>query len=658
MFEIGIPMYITDALAYRIFSQWVRSREDRYYQLHARIRQAHIPVTVDQYVSNAYLYSLFSGIVIGFLGLWISIRNIKNGDFPAMGQIANVLPEWIRPQTDILLTIAIGLLLFLIVQKIVYYIYTTIPTTKAGIRKSSIDRSIPHAITYLYALSRGGMNMLGIFRSLSMHVHTYGMAAEEFSYIVRDMEYLNCDLLTALKNASNRTPSEKFKDFIDGLISINSTGGDITAFLKSKSDQYQSVAVREQKTFLDTLGVLAEVYISAFVVGPLFLITILIVLGLIGSGATNIVYMVIYGIIPVSTIIYLIILSFVSGAHLKKPTLYLTKKRLNVFEDVPTKQLLDDESESKLFKQLEYHGMVMRFMDTVTHPIRTMRNNAKYSLVISIPVGISYLAYITSIQGIVIGNIFPVRLDIGTVSLMDDHIIISLFIMLVPYIIFYEMNVRRIKQIEDMLPEFLKRLASINESGILLVDAIEMSAQSKIGILRNEIRRVSKEISWGSSTATALTKLEFRIRTDITTRIITLIIKASESTSDVRSVLNIAAFDADVEKQLKNARSAEMFVYVFIVYIAFFVFLFIVYVLSAFFLPSIPSSSGNAVAGMPMIASFDIEEYILLLFHAALIQGFCSGLVAGKMGNGSAHAGLKHSIIMVIFSYATFTIFV
>ncbi len=653
-------MYFIDALSYRIFSKFIRSREDRYYQLQTKIRQAHILVPVDQYVSNAYLYSLFFGFVVGFLGLWISIRKIQNGDFSAIDQIADVLPKWMQPQTDILLTIVTVLFLILVTQKIVYYIYTSIPTVKASIRQSSIDRSIPHAITYLYALSRGGMNMLEIFRSLSMHVHIYGMAAEEFSYIVRDMEYLNCDLLTALKNASNRTPSDKFKDFIDGLISITSTGGDTTAFLKSKSDQYQSVAVREQKTFLDTLGVLAEVYISVFVVGPLFLITILVVLGLIGSGAIDVVYVVIYGIIPISTIIYLLILQVISGAHIKSPKLYITKKRLNVFEDVPTKQLSDDESESesKLFKRLEYYGIITRFVDIISHPLRTMRDNAKYSLVVSIPLGISYFVYIASIQGIVIGNIFPVHFDIGIISAIDDHIIISVFIMLIPFIIFYEMNVRRIRQIEDMLPEFLKRLASINEAGILLVDAIEMTAQSKIGILRYQIQRVSKDISWGSSTAAALTKLELRIRTDITTRIITLIVKASESTSDVRSVLNIAASDADVEKQLKNARSTEMFVYIFIVYVAFFVFLFIVYVLSAFFLPSIPSSAGDAVAGMPMIASFDIEEYTLLMFHAALIQGFCSGLVAGQMGSGSALAGLKHSVIMVIFSYATFTILI
>ncbi|MDF1534850.1 MAG: hypothetical protein P1P69_10185, partial [Methanosarcinaceae archaeon] len=101
-------MYIIDAISYRIFSKFIRSREDRYYQLQTKIRQAHIPVPVDQYVSNAYLYSLFFGIATGFLGLWILIKNIidtnnNNILFPAIDQIADVLPKWMQPQTDILL---------------------------------------------------------------------------------------------------------------------------------------------------------------------------------------------------------------------------------------------------------------------------------------------------------------------------------------------------------------------------------------------------------------------------------------------------------------------------------------------------------------------------------------------------------------------------
>ncbi|WP_292464522.1 type II secretion system F family protein [Methanolobus sp.] len=140
----------------------------------------------------------------------------------------------------------------------------------------------------------------------------------------------------------------------------------------------------------------------------------------------------------------------------------------------------------------------------------------------------------------------------------------------------------------------------------------------------------------------------------MTQRIITLIIKANETTSDIKSVLTIAAHDADVQKHLKKERNAEMFVYVFIIYIAFMVFLFIVYILAAYFLPAIPSASGTAQTGMPLITDFDLDAYTMIFFHAAMIQGFCSGIVAGKMGAGNIRSGIKHSLTMMFIAYLVF----
>ena len=48
----------------------------------------------------------------------------------------------------------------------------------------------------------------------------------------------------------------------------------------------------------------------------------------------------------------------------------------------------------------------------------------------------------------------------------------------------------------------------------------------------------------------------------------------------------------------------------------------------------------------------------MLMFHSALIQAFTSGLVAGKMGQGSAYLGLKYSVSMMIITYVVFTMFV
>jgi len=654
-------MDFIDRTAYRIFGNRVRSRAEKYHELQIKIRQANIPLPVDQFVSTAHFYSILAGIVAGSIGFRLSLDVFDSITIPAITPGTGAVSNWVEANTNVLLPVTMGLLLFIIIQQIIYFIYTSIPTLKASIRKSAIDLSLPHAVIYLYALSRGGMNLLDIFRSLSTYSYIYGTSAEEFGNIVKDIEYFNHDMPTALRNASIRTPSEKFKDFLDGMDSVIISGGNITTYLKSKSEQYQSIAVREQKNFMETLGILAEVYISVFVAGPLFLITILVILGLIGPGATELLYLLVYAFIPSGTVIFLLVLGILAGASMNVPKTYIIETKIKAFEDVPLKPVLDPKEESRRIKWMRFHKSFSQFTDAVLHPMRMMRNNARSTFVISIPIGILYLAYVMSKKGVSIGSIGSIhfgRFNVGQLAALDDHIIFSVLIVLVPFVVFYELKARHIKQIEDMVPEFLKRLASINEAGISLTDAIDMTSRSKIGILRDEIKRVSEDISWGASTASALSKLEYRIRTNITTRIITLIIKASESTSDIRSVLAIAANNADVEKQLKTTRSAEMFVYMFIVYIAFFVFLFIVYVLTAFFLPAMPASVGETAADLPFIQDFDIEEYTTLFFHAAVIQGFCSGLVAGQMGSGSMSAGLKHSVIMIIISYGVFAILI
>ncbi len=654
-------MDFIDRTAYRIFSSRVRSHAEKYHELQIKIRQANIPLPVDQFASTAYFYSILAGIIAGLIGSRLLLDVFDSITIPAITRGTGAVSNWVEANTNVLLAAAAGLLLFIIVQQTVFFIYTSIPTIKASIRKSAIDLSLPHAVIYLYALSRGGMNMLDIFRSLSAYSKIYGTAAEEFGNIVRDIEYFNHDLPTALRNASIRTPSEKFKDFLDGMDSVIISGGNITTYLKSKSQQYQFIAVREQKNFIETLGVLAEVYISVFVAGPLFLITILVILGLIGPGATELLYLLVYAIIPIGTLIFMLVLCILAGASMNVPKKYIIETKLTPFKDVPLKPVLDMKEESRRIKWVRFHKSFSKFTDVVLHPMRMMRYNARNTFAITIPIGILYLAYVISENGFSLGSISSIHLghfNARQLAVLDDHIILSVLIVLVPFVVFYELKARHIKQIEDMVPEFLKRLASINEAGISLTDAIDMTSRSKIGILRAEIKRVSEDISWGASTALALSKLEYRIRTDITTRIITLIVKASESTSDIRSVLAIAASNADVEKQLKTARSAEMFVYVFIVYIAFFVFLFIVYVLTAFFLPAIPASIGETAAELPIIHGFDIEEYTTLFLHAAVIQGFCSGLVAGQMGSGSISAGLKHSVIMILISYGVFAILI
>jgi flagellar protein FlaJ len=533
----------------------------------------------------------------------------------------------------------------------------SIPQVQANVRSSLINQSLPHTTAYLYALSRGGgLNLLDIMRSITENYHIYGAAAEEIGYIVKDMDCYGTDLLTALEKATIRTPSQKFKDFIEGLESIVASGGDITAYLKAKNDQYRLTATKEQKIFFETLGVLAEVYISAFVAGPLFLITILVVLGLVNSGSIAILNFIIYIVIPISTVIFVLLLSSITGENANFQNIYVREKKLDVFSHVRIRA--GPENEDELRKKMRFYENFIKVRNTIFHPFRFLKSRPSYVFAISLPLALMYLLF--TIQDYI--NSFNLAafktINTAKLAVIDDHVFMALLILFVPFVIFDEIRNHRVKQIESHIPEFLKNLASINEAGIMLVDAIEMSTKLKIGVLHAEVKRLVNDLSWGTKIDDALKKFEYRIRTDMTRRIITLIIKANEATSDIKSVLTIAAHDADVQKQLKKERNAEMFVYVFIIYIAFMVFLFIVYILAAYFLPAMPSGTNDIQAGMPLISEFDLEAYTMLFFHAAMIQGFCSGIVAGKMGSGKVYSGLKHSLLMMSIAYIIFTMFI
>ena len=644
-----------DYVAHRIFGEYIRERIDDLESTRIILRKANMGMLVEQYISQACLVSAITGILAALVGIFIGLYFFRDIALYNIGTW--IVPAWISSNFANIFALLLSITFLVVATSLTYYIFMSIPQVQANVRSSLINQSLPHTTAYLYALSRGGgLNLLDIMRSITENYHIYGAAAEEIGYIVKDMDCYGTDLLTALEKATIRTPSQKFKDFIEGLESIVASGGDITAYLKAKNDQYRLTATKEQKIFFETLGVLAEVYISAFVAGPLFLITILVVLGLVNSGSVAILNFIIYIVIPISTVIFVLLLGSITGESSNFQNIYIREKKLDVFSHVRIRA--GPENEDELRKKMRFYENFIKVRNTIFHPFRFLKSRPSYVFAISLPLALMYLLF--TIQDYI--NSFNLAafktINTAKLAVIDDHVFMALLILFVPFVIFDEIRNHRVKQIESHIPEFLKNLASINEAGIILVDAIEMSTKLKIGVLHAEVKRLVEDLSWGTKIDDALKKFEYRIRTEMTRRIITLIIKANEATSDIKSVLTIAAHDADVQKQLKKERNAEMFVYVFIIYIAFMVFLFIVYILAAYFLPAMPSGTNDIQAGMPLISEFDLEAYTMLFFHAAMIQGFCSGIVAGKMGSGKVYSGLKHSLLMMSIAYIIFTMFI
>lgn len=647
-------MNFINTLAYKIFGNKVSSNIDSFRGIKKNIRKARLAMPADYYISSSYLYALISGVIGAFFGFIFggALTNLLDLErfYPDPAYVPYVSPTF---------SVLFSSVFFVGVTWLTFKMLMQYPSIQANMRSSAIDQSLPHAVAYMYALTRGGgVTAHDTFRSLSEYSHIYGSAADEFGYIVRDMDYFGMDVLSALRNCSSTTSSTNLKAFVDGMVFVISSGGNLTSYLRSKTDQYRIDATKEQKIFLDTLGVLAEVYVAAFVVGPIFLVIILVVLGFLGSGSMPILYALIYMLIPLGTALYLVLLSTISNNSVDVRSV-IVEKDLDAFTDVRIAERT--ESDNDLLKLLFHNEKLVRLKKILIHPFDAIKDRPSYVFYITIPLGLTYLLYIIKTKSISL-NLSLIGFKLHNINvdgalLLDDYVLFSVFFILAPFVIFYEIKARRIRNIEAELPDFLKRLASINEAGILLVDAINMVAQAKLGVLQSEVKRMQKSLSWGRSLGSVLKEFESRVKTTMNSRIITLLVKASESTSDIIGVLHVAAKDAELQQSLKKERTAEMAVYVFIVYISFVVFLFIVYVLTVYFIPSIPSSSDMA-AGMPININFNPNEFFMLFFHASLIQGFCSGIVAGQMGSGNLAAGIKHSIVMMLIAYGVFTLLI
>lgn len=633
-------MNILYKLAYILFGKYIKLHQEEFHELRLAIKQARLGIPWDIYVGFAYLSSILTAfflMVTGYLllPLWsyLYYNYLKIAPYTGIGVISNY--------GEIIFTLFIILFISLILGAVTYSLIMAYPGMEAYNRKIKIDLTLAHTVAYMHALSKGGLSLISIFKSLTEHINVYGESAEEVAYIIIDTEIHGSDLITALKTAAVTTPSDKFRDFIDNLLNIMETGGDMETFFASMVSHYQKSAESDQNMHLEMLGMFAETYVTAFVAGPLFLITILIVMGITGPGSLNMLKVVIYAVIPLSAIAFGVLLSVISaGSEGRLIKIYEVTKRIRHYDDVRVKPVTPDEERSirKLLRSLRWTSVV----NARKNPLKPFFSDPQKILYISFPAALIYS--ILSIYGHEI-----------TINLMDDVIVISLVIIIVPFIIFYEIQMKRITKIGESIPGFLRRLAAISEMGVPLFQAINSISKINLGVLSTEVKLMYKDIVWSRSLLEALTKFERRVNTIAISRIVTLITKASESTANIKDTLRVAASDSDLSEKLMKQKFSVLFSYLIVVYISFFVFMLVLYVFAKMFLPQIPSYSGPS--GMLSIST-EKEEYATLFMHASVIQGFFSGIIAGQMVGESPYDGLKHSMFMMITAYIFFVVFI
>jgi flagellar protein FlaJ len=165
----------------------------------------------------------------------------------------------------------------------VYLYFMVMPASRAKSRAKKIDLNLPYALNFISAMSSAGITPTEIFKSLSKQ-KIYGEIRNEALWIYRDVGLLGRDIISAIKANITRTPSEKFKEFLQGAIVTVQSGGGLKPYFMNKAEQYQAENRVMQKQLMEGLGIMAEAYVTAAVAGVLLIIIIIPLLMIISSA--------------------------------------------------------------------------------------------------------------------------------------------------------------------------------------------------------------------------------------------------------------------------------------------------------------------------------------------------------------------------------------
>jgi len=285
----AIPDYVKltpfQDLSWRVMGRYATDKAAGNQVLEENLMKAHMKIRAEEY----YAYVVMATLIMAIVGVAIAVG------------VGVVLLGLLG--TGIVMRVLISVVAIAALPMMTYVILSGSPASKAKSRARDIDKRIAAAMSFISAMASADVNIDVIFKELSRQ-KVYGEIASEAAWITRDTELLGSDILTAIKKAAKRSPSSKFQEFLQGVITTSTSGGQLKPYFLLKAEEYQKENKLAMKSQMETLGMLAESFVTVVVAFPLFLVLIMAIMAIVGGGDSDmmvlLLYLVVGLMIPIS----------------------------------------------------------------------------------------------------------------------------------------------------------------------------------------------------------------------------------------------------------------------------------------------------------------------------------------------------------------------
>jgi len=277
--------------SYKLLNEHVKFMHPKLRSLEKSIKQSMMPIPFEVYVSSMVFFSMIAGVCGIIMGI-------------AAWQFINIQPA----SVGFVLPLITGLMLF----GMTFGVLQIIPAFRVKNRAAKLSEEIPHFIGYMSTLATSGLTLEGIFKAIAKE-ETDEDIVKDARFIVRNIDILGMDLISAIKDLIHRTPVGPYSELLDGAIITVLTGGDLKEYFNATA----KVQLEEKKMLLqkttESLGSVAEIYTILLIVFPLLAVIMLSIMGIMspslgGFDLLTLMNILTFGVIPLSGILMLIMM--------------------------------------------------------------------------------------------------------------------------------------------------------------------------------------------------------------------------------------------------------------------------------------------------------------------------------------------------------------
>ncbi|ELZ26291.1 flagella assembly protein j [Halogeometricum pallidum JCM 14848] len=665
----------TDALGdafYPLFRLLFDEDGDFVSDIGRKLEQARMPATVELYLSHALAIGVLVGGALWFLGSLLGYALFAFGvvspatlsvGLPASDPGTAAFLESLKMPFAVLVSgVVFGSLGF----GAGFGTLVAIPYSKASTRKREINMLLPDAVSFMYALSVGGLNQLEILEAMGRAEDTYGEVAREFQSIVQETEYFGTDYRTAIREQAIVSPSSELSQFLTDMLSIVNSGGNMERFLDDKKDKHMRTAKQEQEMTLETLELFGEMYMTLSLF-PLLLIIILVIMSMLGQAQQSLLYGTVYGLIPLTGVGFLVLVSTVkqdeTGDGYLDPSGASDRLRQENKEGLFHMGLIESfVGEHTLFDRVRSREGTYKTKQLLERPHLFFRDNPLYTLFLTVPAALALLGTA------VVGGSAPLSWE----AMLERPIwgtfvwwYVPVYTVGIPLAFFHGWNNRTRQAVVGKLSENLRKLSSANDTGQTLLESVKTVSDTSSGNLADEFEVLHAKVNYGMSLRSALVEFNNKYHIPRLARTVKLITKAQEASSQITDVLTTAAQASENQDDIERERKSRTMMQVAIILMTYVTLLAVMAILKTQFLDvmaeltSQTSSSGGseAVQGGPDFGGgVDTALLSLLFLHAVTLQATLSGLISGYIRNADIVSGVKFVVVLQTLALAVWMV--